>query len=874
MFFTDTHSSLSPSFLRPLTFRKAHKRKPTSTSTSQEESPPQKVPKVIQGQCRDEKVKEKEKTSFEKNESALNIGKKLLRKWELQVPSHFPKTKYFTVLLVAAYYLALFHENVDPATWRMLRPVFGFNPEDYDEACNFLQTYLKPFEQLLPCTMTDISLEKIFLFFQNQHISLLDLSGTFEFDCQIHVFHKLTGTLLSSYPETYDDSKRQLYFLATKDMYGALEDISIIENIASFYKVFGVYCFFCQKFFRGRGTQHKCKKINSCFVCRRPFLKTDTYVTKVTKQYFCDANLTPNTAWECKECFLRILTPHCAQHHKQRVCRWGILCTKCNKYIFESKFQKKSEILKTHICGVRQCYFCGQRESKENHQCQIRLPKFDSEFTNLAFLNFEYVGNSPIYCRECFFGKMCSWCHTNKRHVNICTALVEVEERENFDCYTFADFCNTLVEKKYLEQIYLPVGLRKRVLAEKSKNKFGRKTGKNVHDMLFLNSNMSCLEKFFHFVAKKCVNTTFVFNDECGNGFEEIIHCLYQNGIKPKIIGSPKIFVVEVPELDIRFVNLENYMETALLKEKNRFFPQRWIQQHMYEYNSTPPKIEDFFCFFDSEQIIKQKELFVSKLENPWNFKRNLCNYSIHQCLMVAKLSLQFLSDSFQSQQKLCSVLKSSEKDFMYVHPFNKPLFTKAAYAFKLLTLFCPLLKNVKVLKSPVHMTSSHNELEYCFYQKWLYPQREFIDAWSPNGQKKFPEAYPDLYCVNDKTCTFWNGCLVHGHPVEQCLFKRKKALPNEVKKNMFGIDLHEAFQDYTRKKDLLQKNHPDLKVVEIWHCEWRAEKSSNKKLQEFLRNIYRNPPLYRLDPRAAGELHVHVHNFLILISFSIIFCA
>ena len=75
-------------------------------------------------------------------------------------------------------------------------------------------------------------------------------------------------------------------------------------------------------------------------------------------------------------------------------------------------------------------------------------------------------------------------------------------------------------------------------------------------------------------------------------------------------------------------------------------------------------------------------------------------------------------------------------------------------------------------------------------------------------------------------------------------------------KKNMFKVNLTDAFLSYEKKKKKMLENRPEeVQVIqEMWHCEWIRKKATDSKLQNFLKHIYRNPPLYRLEARAAGE--------------------
>ncbi len=769
------------------------------------------------------------------------------------------KRKRLVYIVMVAYYLALFNEGTDLATWRILSSLNSGVEDTQKEALDFAEYYVKPFTQLVPSHLPDSDIKQLHTYLHNQHISYCDNSGTYEFSCQFYVFHLYTGTLLYKVPDQFDSSLRQLYFSAESDDTGDLKNISIIQNLLAFFRMFGVFCFFCEKFFRGHGTQHKCPKTASCFACRRPLLTSRTYITKKTKSLFCDGGIAANTANECPKCNMRLLTSDCARHHNQRVCRWGVLCQKCDTYIYVSKFVAKNKVLESHVCGLHQCYFCGLAEKKSEHVCKINLPKIDNNFTNLGFLNFEFSGQSPLKCIDCFKdNSVCGFCSDNiNKNIVVCDALIETTERGQFESFTFAPFKN-VPKNNSLKKAYFPANFPLS-LGKRSKTKFGKSTKKVIVSALFETSG-SPIEKLFATIcSKKITNTTFILLDDTRNCFEEIIKCLYDHGIRPVVLGSPRIFLVEVPCLDVRFINFENYVDDTFTDILNRFctkgdikyFPRHWIKETFFEFIGKAPVLSDLQEYYDTEEIIQDKKRSMTLFNTPWNFSVNLLKYSFSKCSSLAQAALEFVEESFQCQEQLKKNFSHTTPDCL-VHPFNKPLFTKASYSYKLMCLFCEDMQRVRIVKPAIAMQSSRGELEFCSYTKWLNPSLHIQTAWSPRGQKHFPESFPDYYIPETKTCGYWNGCLVHGHPSDLCTFK-KHAL---TKKNMFKVNLTDAFLSYEKKKKKLLENRPEeVQVIqEMWHCEWIRKKATDSKLQNFLKHIYRNPPLYRLEARAAGE--------------------
>ncbi len=803
------------------------------------------------------------------NKQKSNLRKSHIS-WQFTLPSHL-KYRVLT-LIVFGYYFALFLEESDPVTWRMLSSINkDKEKKNQEEVFKYIDDQLKPFLQIIPSHLRDSSdLSKLFPFLHEQHVSFCDSSSTFNFDCQIHVFHHYTGTFLESFPEKYDETKRQIHFVGEKDESGQLINLSLIQNLTTFFRIYGVFCFFCKKFFRGRGTQHKCKGAITCFACRRPLLKTNTYVNKKIKLFFCDSSLSASISIICSKCNMRILSPDCNRHHNQRVCRWGSVCQACGKYIFLSKFTPKEKILEMHTCGVHQCYFCGLAEAKKEHICRMRLPSFDSTFTNLAFLNFEFSGSSPSRCLNCFKETSnCKFCEDNKVvEPVLCSLLIETEKRGMFDKYVFASNENLLTSPMSLPNQndfvsnYLPPELKDLPLSPRSKTKFGKPTHKTIKQNIFnLKSGKSTIDRLFSFLMSKGIpNTTFLLNDDSHNCFEEIIKCLFHHGFDPLVFGNPRIFYIEIPSLDIRFLNMRNYIDISFFDLKSqyemkpKFFPLRWIKKSYFNYVGKPPTLEDLLEFEDTTIVRKEKVIEQRALETPWKFTENLIQYSNNKTKVLAQTCLDFIKNSFECQKKIqeCIVLNLERSKIAYVHPFNKPLFTKASYAYKLMCLYSPSLKDVRVVKPAISMQSSQGELEFCLYTKWKNPNLQIFTAWSPFGQKRFAESFPDYYIPAKKKCGYWNGCLVHGHKKEECFFKSKKVR----EKNMFNVDFKTAFENYERKKKKLLENHSEeiQEIEEVWQCQWIKKKQEDEEIRYFLSQIYKNPPLYRLDPRKAGK--------------------
>ncbi len=220
--------------------------------------------------------------------------------------------------------------------------------------------------------------------------------------------------------------------------------------------------------------------------------------------------------------------------------------------------------------------------------------------------------------------------------------------------------------------------------------------------------------------------------------------------------------------------------------------------------------------------------------------------YSNQQNLVLLQIFSHFLSETYKVEKSLIEYFSAKTE---FIHPFTQPLFTIAAYAFDLLLKYTPNLNAIKIVKPGIYMKSSRGELEYVEYIRSKKGNTEYYDSWSKLGQKHFKEAWPDLFFNNE--AHFFHGCLVHGHPVEQCLYKRKNTSPHT--RNMFGTKLTDAYEQTNKKMSLLKKNNSSiLKIVEIYSCQWQKLKRENDGIKQFLENEFVDPPLCRLNPKLS----------------------
>ena len=789
-------------------------------------------------------------------------------RWSFTLPDYNIGTKkrLFTnalLALVFAYYYSLLLDQVDLATFEVFRQHASYDSDIRSLVQSYVMKQLKPFCILLD--QFNEGCEEWYPFLIDKSVKYWDDSGSYPFQVQIFVFHQDTGTLLAKYPHELDISRRQLFLSGKYDSDNSLTNLQLILNLTDFFKCFGLFCFFCEKFFKGRGSQHKCSKILCCFVCKRPFLEAKTYTNKFTKVMFCDSSLIPSEATACIQCNLRIFSPNCKVHHEKKSCRFGWLCKICEKYTYCSKYSRKIEdIKKAHECGTFPCHFCG-KNNEPFHQCQIQTPSHSNFMTKLAFIDMQKGGNSTLFCKKCYEyeknkveknSEKCLFCADNENfYPNIACLLYEQHSREKFHGFLATDFGLTKQMKDFFEFQYLPKSFGNPPAQKRS---FFQQVRKNrINKQTFANKSGVVEQILNHIFVNELFHTTYISHDDkyCSI-LEEILRVLLIHGIVPKVVGASRLWLIEIPDVGIRFISSLNYIEGNVydicrkIKEPLCFFPHKWNKKTFYTYEGVCPSLSDYFDAEDSDEIISEKKKFcmAEKKKKNWNFKLALRAYAQSRVQAIAKANLFFLKESFDCQELLQQQFNINNAKKLFIVPFNPPVFTRAGYAFQLL-LHYSNTSDIRCWRPPVSMASSQQELEYCGFLRWQNPERTYIDAWSPQGQKRFKESFPDSYCKETKTANYFNGCLVHGHPADICQLKRK----GKKGSNYFKVPFETAFRNHEKKLALLITNHSNevKRVNTEWECGWRKRKKNDKDVKTFMKQ-YLEPPTYRLDVRAA----------------------
>ena len=791
------------------------------------------------------------------NEMSISV---LGATWYTKVPtcstSNIP---YHLYLLIAAFLAALYKEGKS----QLYRDIFEVHKK-YD-------TFFSMVKEIAEKMNNDLfkPLEDLISILPNYKLKI-ENSQLIAIDFQAQLFHCKTGRFLGCLPFPFNPTKRQVFLTSETGEVISSSTSFLIPHLKPLFQKFGIFCFNCQKYFTTRGCQHRCSKAKTCFACRRLLLLPNTYVNSETEAFFCQESETSQSTEKCKSCNINLFPNSCKELHQRKVCRYGWKCPKCHIYQYRNRFFKSQKDIETkHECNIRKCNFCGQQKEGKFHLCTLKEATRTSEFTNLAFLQVEYTGYNISKCESCYNqnnGESCKECSSLTQETPFsCTLLQEESGRQSFSFQTF--YPDAFVKKLREEYqsitknepqafyySYLPNCVNKELAPEGRKTRFGQRSAAPKCKNVFKKERMTAIEKTLHHIMHhNFTNSTIVVNGGDSKDLFYILQTLLTNGFTPNVVKKQnQLMLIEDKTLGLRFIEAQNYICGSFMELVERmsmpkvFFPLRWIHEKYFDYEGKPPSVKDLFNFEDSEEDIAHKTEFVRNLDEKWSFQKELHKYLFYRIQVLARSLLDFLKEAFESQLALFEHLAkntaiNNEQDFL--HPFNPPIFTAATYAFQLYLKVSNGAKQIKTIKNAIQFQSSKGEIEYVSFVEWKNPHLKLDHAWSDYGQVDLKYSKPDAYAKDANTVFYYHGCYFHGHAKSDC--KHKKIKRAETERTL----LREKFN---QKMSELRKYFGVTTLHTMWECIWKEQKRYNDEVIHFMKTIYRNPPMSRLNPHDA----------------------
>ena len=490
--------------------------------------------------------------------------------------------------------------------------------------------------------------------------TVIILSQTYK--CQFFIFDGINNSskLYFMYPEQYDDTLKPIFLF--RPQFDS-SHVIFIRHLNAFYKANSFVCFGCFRVFqrnRESRSSHLCKKRLTCFVCRRFFQTSETYLNSLTSSYFCDKLITKENSFLCSKCNCQIYSQKCFLGHK-RFCKglgyFGYKCLDCKKFTY-CRNNTSNDVKEAHVCSegriCRNCFLI-----KENwHQCPMKLDKPHDFHVRLGFFKIIFDNlNQPVFV---IFYR-------------------EEQERGNFNKYVFfeKDFGDDFFETNYVNEQYFKPDWD--VNTEfKISNTLSDKSTFFVQLNLLRNRERSNLSsKVLYFTLdKNFSDTTYICEDSSSTNLMAMVNWFVDNGICPRLIRKGRnIIILEVPQLHIRFIASNNYVsgnEYDLGKQFDisfvpQFFPEILISKNNFEYQGTVPKVANFYNFNYSESLKTEIALYVSNLQCPWNFRQQMLIHYDQKIQLLLFSMLRFITQSFDFQFKLDGYSKKMLK------PINNP---------------------------------------------------------------------------------------------------------------------------------------------------------------------------------------------------------
>ena len=674
--------------------------------------------------------------------------------------------------------------------------------------------------------------------------SILD-SESKQRQVQFHIFDAdLNFSFFESIPTNYSPGLHPIYLCYFNNQ----SHLTFITNYGQFcQRNRRYYCFFCGKYFQTKQSfRHRCQKSVSCFACCRPLFRTSFNRTFLPD--FCDSEIvlpSQQTIDKCLKCNMLTTTESCRNSHKQ-VCSKGVKFECCGKYLYKSSQSSISDLMQNHVCSEKKCPHCLAHYNErviDSHQCVLKPFKPREGFPILGFFLFEKEnsnGNDCFHCLEkgnCYFHKRSEV--TMSFEPAHCTIYIP-KSKNAFQVSQFSKYENDILDEETIfisqsQSFHLP------------KKPFPENMLKELK--IKPRDQLNLLERLLKFISEQNISgMSLLCFCEDGSSMMFILDMLVSSGITPKIINKNNfILFLHVVEIDLRFLNLSNFLPFQTLSDITNapLFPVNFINALAVKQNLLPTK-EDFFSFSDSVNLRAKKEFFAQNLElKNWNFFEELMSFMKQKMNLLIHHTYLYVQEC-RSFQELA--FKFYKKEFRFIHPFQDNV-SKNGYIYHLyqyLELNSHDIRAIPKEFTGISDKTSQPEMEYCQYIQARNPNCNFIDAWSPYGQKRFKSCIPDAIDETNGTYYFFMGCYHHAHNPNICPINCKGS---EERSRKYA-------KEFDEKTEKLKNEYVGVKsVILMWECEWQRLKKEDPEVKQFMQHTFVQRPKSRLIPRDACKL-------------------
>ncbi|BFZ20032.1 hypothetical protein BsWGS_23071 [Bradybaena similaris] len=177
---------------------------------------------------------------------------------------------------------------------------------------------------------------------------------------------------------------------------------------------------------------------------------------------------------------------------------------------------------------------------------------------------------------------------------------------------------------------------------------------------------------------------------------------------------------------------------------------------------------------------------------------------------------------------KVVKSIQGYDANALYLHALMQPMPTD-------FTITRKAEDNFRPRKVSKYTIQNREWLSWLEHTNNLELQTQYNGKEMRFGKRRLPV---DGWCSATRTAYQFHGCLFHGHP--NCPLTRGKPA------DFFGKPLTKRFDETTKIREYLTGPEVNIRVIEIWECEWQALKKANPNIQQYLDATFvRQAPSY-----------------------------
>lgn len=516
-----------------------------------------------------------------------------------------------------------------------------------------------------------------------------------------------------------------------------------------------------------------------CLKCCKGYDVEDGRHHRCDKCCYCQKSGCPDVdQWHrCNDCGRFLKGPTCFKNHKNKeratksVCETYVKCAKCGKIIDRTQRNPAD-----HKCGEVFCKICKNFANPQSHLCYMQPLK------RKASGNEE--DESPKKARK---------------------VATKEETEKNKPKYFFFDF----------ECI--------------------QETGTHVPNLVVVQDEKGN-EKVFRGPATRDEFCDWLFSEDHSGviciahnlkGYDAyfILQYLYENKILPNIIlNGAKVMSIEVPEVNIKFIDSLNFLAMplsmfpkafGLTQLSKGYFPhlfnteanQTYVGEipdvKYYDPDGMRPEEKSKFLLWHEEQR-KQKVVFDMQKEMVKCCRSDV--EILRQCCMKFRSLIIDLCDldPFERCITIASVCNTI---------FRNTFLKKDTIA-----IIPPEGYRPKVKQSIL----AYKWLAYESHKRGIQ-----IQHGRNGGEKRVGPYFLDGYHAESNTAFELDGCFYHGHNL---------CYPGHVINPVNGLTMKELHETTLERRKYLEAK--GIKLVQIWECEFNRQLKENAEMAEYVRGL------------------------------------